>query len=385
MTKREKQIYTLIRSNPNISQGQIAESLNISRASVAVHITHIMKKGYILGRQYILKDDPSILVIGACNIDIQGYSKNNMIMHDSNIGNVRFGIGGVGRNIAVNLKKLVSKTNFLTVTGKNYYSKKIIEDLEEKGFNTSNILKVNKEISVYLSILDNKNEMVTAISDMGILTELDKTFLKTKESFIEKAEIIILDSNLPKESLEYIASIKQDHQKLIIDTVSIEKAKKIKNILNKIDYLKTNRLELEALIGKKINGINEIKKICDYLIDVKKIKNIFVTLGSKGLIFANEKKRYRLSNPKNIEVRDVTGAGDIFTAAIAYGVYKNLPLEYIAKVAQTASLMKITNKGTDFNNFNHETLEEALKKYHNISLNVQLETNLEGEFEEDEL
>ena len=44
MTKRERQIYELIKSKPSITQNQIAKELKISRASVAVHITHIIQK-----------------------------------------------------------------------------------------------------------------------------------------------------------------------------------------------------------------------------------------------------------------------------------------------------------------------------------------------------
>ena len=104
MTKRERQIYELIKSKPSITQNQIAKELKISRASVAVHITHIIQKGFILGRQYLIKSDPSILVIGACNLDLQGIPNENLKFHDSNIGKINVGLGGVGRNIAVNLK-----------------------------------------------------------------------------------------------------------------------------------------------------------------------------------------------------------------------------------------------------------------------------------------
>ena len=61
MTKRERQIYELIKSKPSITQNQIAKELKISRASVAVHITHIIQKGFILGRQYLIKSDPCLL------------------------------------------------------------------------------------------------------------------------------------------------------------------------------------------------------------------------------------------------------------------------------------------------------------------------------------
>ena len=44
MTFRENEILQIIKSNPMISQQEIADMLNISRASVAVHITNLIKK-----------------------------------------------------------------------------------------------------------------------------------------------------------------------------------------------------------------------------------------------------------------------------------------------------------------------------------------------------
>ena len=50
MTQRERQILDLIAANPMISQQELADTLNITRSSVAVHISNLLKKGYIAGR-----------------------------------------------------------------------------------------------------------------------------------------------------------------------------------------------------------------------------------------------------------------------------------------------------------------------------------------------
>ena len=44
MTQRERQILQLIEANPMISQQELAEKLGITRSSVAVHISNLMKK-----------------------------------------------------------------------------------------------------------------------------------------------------------------------------------------------------------------------------------------------------------------------------------------------------------------------------------------------------
>ena len=70
MTEREKQIVNLIKENPLITQEEIAAKLNCARTSIAVHISNLMKKGVILGKKYIINEDPYILTIGGTNVDI---------------------------------------------------------------------------------------------------------------------------------------------------------------------------------------------------------------------------------------------------------------------------------------------------------------------------
>ena len=54
MTQREKQLLRWIEENPLVSQQALAERAGITRSSVGVHISNLMKQGYIAGRGYVL-------------------------------------------------------------------------------------------------------------------------------------------------------------------------------------------------------------------------------------------------------------------------------------------------------------------------------------------
>ena len=45
MTRREQEILAWIRDNPLISQQELAQRAGITRSSVAVHISNLMRKG----------------------------------------------------------------------------------------------------------------------------------------------------------------------------------------------------------------------------------------------------------------------------------------------------------------------------------------------------
>ena len=73
MTQRERQILNWIEENPLISQQELAEKAGITRSSVAVHISNLMKKGYITGKGYIVHTAPYVTVVGGVNMDIGGW------------------------------------------------------------------------------------------------------------------------------------------------------------------------------------------------------------------------------------------------------------------------------------------------------------------------
>lgn len=68
---REREIIENLKKNPLISQDQLAAGLGISRSSVAVHISNLMKKGVILGKGYVFNEQASIVVVGLSYLEIK--------------------------------------------------------------------------------------------------------------------------------------------------------------------------------------------------------------------------------------------------------------------------------------------------------------------------
>ena len=88
MTQRERQILQLIEQHPMISQQELADRLGITRSSVAVHISNLVRKGYIAGKGYILRSGTYAVVVGGVNVDIGGHSLAPLVAADSNPGTV---------------------------------------------------------------------------------------------------------------------------------------------------------------------------------------------------------------------------------------------------------------------------------------------------------
>ncbi len=81
LTAREKEIVEALQKEPLISQDELAQHFGISRSSIAVHISNLMKKGVILGKGYVFNKKVSIVVLGQVYLEIrvQGEPDNSRI------------------------------------------------------------------------------------------------------------------------------------------------------------------------------------------------------------------------------------------------------------------------------------------------------------------
>ena len=65
------------------------------------------------------------VVVGGVNVDIGGQPFLQLVMKDSNPGKVTMSLGGVGRNIAHNLRLLDVPVTFLTAYGEDAFASRI--------------------------------------------------------------------------------------------------------------------------------------------------------------------------------------------------------------------------------------------------------------------
>ena len=360
MTDREREILEILKKNPMISQQELADLLNISRTSVAVHITNLMKKGHILGKGYILKKENYVTVIGGSNMDIQGFPVNPLVMYDSNPGKVEISLGGVGRNIAENISRLNVNTKLISAIGNDLYGNTILSHCKDLNIDISDcFISDEYATSIYISILNNDKDMQLAISHMDIIEKLDESFIHSKYSSINNSNAIVIDTNLSQDTIEFITRT-YSHLPIFVDTVSTAKCKKIENILHRFEGIKLNKYEAEKLSGIKINTIEDAKISCEYFIE-KGIRSVFITLGSDGVYCANKHESLHIEGIK-INIVNATGAGDAFMAGIIYGFMNNLTLSETAKFSVGASILALSHKNTINPNISVDLINQRIKE-----------------------
>lgn len=360
MTNREEELLKLISKNPAISQNELAAILGITRSSVAVHITNLIKKGHIIGKGYILKQEDYICVLGGSNMDIIGFPNNKLIPHDSNPGTVKLSLGGVGRNIAENLVHLGVSTKLISVIGDDMYGKQIMEQANAIGLDMkSSMVLSQRPTSTYLAILDEQGEMNAAISQMEIFDELTIDFIQRRRQVIENSKLCVIDTNMPESVINYVLDNFKTTD-FFLDTVSSAKAAKVKSRIGAFHTIKPNKLEAELLSGLTIRNEGDLLKVSEYFLKTG-VKRVFITLGEEGVFFNDGHTSKLIASPK-VDVINATGAGDAFIAALAYCHFNNIQTEDSVRFAIGAAIMALGYEETINPNISKKNIEKKMKE-----------------------
>ena len=169
VTDRERELLSWIEENPMMSQQELADRAGITRSSVSVHISNLMKKGMIQGKGYVVQKRPYAVVVGGVNMDIAGYASGEVVPHDSNPGRVEHTAGGVGRNEAHGMRLLGLDVKLVTAFGDDLYAEKLRQNCRDLGIDVKDaITVVNAATSTYLSVVDHRGDPVVGISSMDI-------------------------------------------------------------------------------------------------------------------------------------------------------------------------------------------------------------------------
>lgn len=343
MTQRERQILRWIEEDPMISQERLAEKAGITRSSVAVHISNLMKKGYIAGKGYVVRSGSYAVVVGGVNMDIGGHSASPLVAKDSNPGKVRLSLGGVGRNIAHNMCLLGMDVRLLTAMGDDLYGQQIAASCAELGIDIGHALRIaGAATPTYLFINDSDGDMALAVSDMEICSKITPSYLAANLSLLNNAQVVVVDTNIPQQSLEYLA----EHctAPIFADPVSTKKAIKLKPILGKIHTLKPNLIEAELLTGVKVTDEESLKLAAQKLLDTG-MHRVFISMGINGVFAADHNEMKTVPCCKAV-MRNATGAGDSFMAALAWAYLQGTDLENSARAAAATAAMAIEAETT---------------------------------------
>lgn len=276
-----------------------------------------------------------VVVIGAALADITGFSSEALILKDSNPGKIRFSDGGVGRNIAENLVRLDCQVELITAFGVDVYAQILKKHCLDYGIDiSSSKVSSSHSTATYLSINNQYGDMELALADTDIICEITPQFIADKHETIEKADCIVVDTNLSAETLDFI-SMKYEHKALFIDLVSTTKAKKASSFLGRFHTIKPNLLEAENLTGVIYKEAEDLKTMLQFFMN-QGIKQVFITHGEEGCFYGNAFE-FSTFLTRTSKIVNSSGAGDAYMAGLVFSHLNDYNMKETATFATAMS------------------------------------------------
>jgi len=251
--------------------------------------------------------------------------------------------GGKGANQAYACGKLGGDITFLSSVGDDDLGQLLIDNIKGAGIDTSRMLSVKGIPTGMAIIYVNKegNNSIVVVAGANEVCSIE--YIEQQDEVFKDSDILVVQMEVPHESVYYAIKKANSHGKMIILNPAPAPEYIPDEIYKCIDVITPNETELEKLSGFKITSVEDAEVGCRALLE-KGVKNVLVTLGSKGAMLVTDNEA-TLFTPPDIKVLDTTAAGDTFNAAFAVKVAEGSSFHEAIEFANLASTIAVSRKG----------------------------------------
>jgi ribokinase len=275
---------------------------------------------------------PRITVLGSLNMDLVTVTEKMPLQGETITGQAFSTFpGGKGANQAVAAARLGAEVNMLGKVGNDLFGKKLKEILTQENVNVDFVdVTTNKETGTASIIISDDDNRIIVVP--GANNEVTPEWVSFHEEQIRKSDILLLQLEIPLESVKKAAQIAKKHKiPVILNPAPYQKLPT--DLLKDVTYLTPNEHEYKQLL-------EEATKEEFDLIRAKSI----ITKGEEGVEFLLNNEKI-LVNAQKVDVVDTTGAGDTFNGALAVELSKKQEIEEAVLFASIAGSLSVTKLG----------------------------------------
>jgi len=284
-----------------------------------------------------------IVVIGSSNTDMVIKCEHLPAPGETILGgNFFMNAGGKGANQAVAAARLNGNVSFIAKVGNDVFGRQAIDLFIKENIKTEYIFidEINPS-GVALITVDVKGENCIAVAQ-GANGNLSVDDIKNTEAILLDADIILVQLEIPIDTIEYIAAVADQHnKKLILNPAPA--CILSDDLLSKISVITPNEKEASMLSGIQITSMETAKEAAQVL-SAKGIETVIITLGKDGALLY-ENNEFNLIPTKKVDAVDTTAAGDVFNGALAVALSEQKNIKDAVRFANMAASISVTRLG----------------------------------------
>mgnify|MGYP001168932067 CR=1 FL=1 len=233
--------------------------------------------------------------------------------------------GGSVANSIVGLSQLGNKVGFIGKVSDDDLGNKYEDGLKKEHVQYL-YNKINEPIDTGSCLIlitpDSERTMCTFLGTAGKINDHDVNEKDIKNSDIIFLEGYLWDEGEPKKAFDKAIKNSKKTAMSLSDLFCVERHKSnfLNLVKNKLDIIFANEQEITSLINAK-----SFEEVITFSKQIK--KNVIITRGDKGAISILNNELVKCDAQKNLDIKDLTGAGDLFAAGYLHGIINNLSIK----------------------------------------------------------
>jgi fructokinase len=229
--------------------------------------------------------------------------------------------GGSVANSIVGLSQLGNDVGFIGKVSDDELGNKYEEGLKKENvqfFYSKKKESIPTGTCLILITPDSERTMVTFLGTAGKINEKDINTNAVKNSEILFLEGYLWDEGEPKKAFEKAINSANKVAMSLSDLFCVERHKPhfLELVKNKLDITFANEQEIMSLINTK-----NFDEVINFAKQINKL--IVVTRGNKGALAINKNEIVECPAKKDLKIKDLTGAGDLFAGGFLHGLINN--------------------------------------------------------------
>jgi len=248
-----------------------------------------------------------VVVVGGTNMDVVARTSAPLVPATSNPGRTRISPGGVGRNIAACLGLLGAPVRLVSAVGDDAFGDEALRVTAACGADVAAVRRVAGATGTYTAVLDDRGELVAAVSDMAVVDALELDTVHLTD-----AALVVVDGNLARDQVARVVGAAADAGvPVAFEPVSVAKAARLADLVHDLFLVTPNTDEVAALTGR--DTADWRGSVGD--LHARGVEHVWLRHGAEGSWMCSRDAEPVHLPAVGATVVDVTGAGDAMLAA----------------------------------------------------------------------
>ncbi|MEU6008040.1 ribokinase [Streptomyces sp. NPDC047453] len=284
--------------------------------------------------------DYDLLVVGSANADLVIGVERRPAAGETVLGSdLSVHPGGKGANQAAAAARLGARTALLARVGDDAHGRLLLDAQRAAGVDPAGVLVGGAPTGVALITVDpsGDNSIVVSPGANGRLTPED---VRAAGALLRASRVVSAQLEIPLETVVEAVRNLAPGSRFVLNPSPPRPL--LQELLKACDPLIVNEHEAKVILGGAEAGDTPESWARDLL--ALGPRSVVVTLGGEGALVASADRVARVPSVK-VDAVDTTGAGDAFTAALAWRLGAGASLEEAAAYAARVGAVAVTRRG----------------------------------------